>query len=291
MYLRRLTCFGLQDFIRCIKYPYTVKTRGVAGGLHVKKYFFTINKMNCYDEEGNMVNMSEWSTCSVCVSDDYIVREIPHTHWAYRLFKTRSREVMKQHEKSKEHLEHFKEFRCEACKMQFYNRKELEAHQHKLFHKRNAKVDHICQACDMSFEFPSQLEAHLETQKHKEKQAGTKQDLYYCKECDFETKFKSQWNVHIGTKKHKLAVGEIEEKEIHYCPECDYTTKYKSQWEIHCNTSRHKIGVGEMKAFAKPEMYRCELCDYETTIKQVFDKHNLSKKHTMKYIEKNEKNN
>jgi len=247
--------------------------------------------MNFCDEEGNMVNMSDWHTCHYCQNDDYIVDEIPHTHWAYRAFKTKSRDVIKQHEKSEEHMAHFKDYYCSACRQQFWNMKDFEAHQHKMYHKRNAKVDHNCDICELTFEFPSQLEAHLETQRHKEKEAGTKQDLYYCKDCNFETKFKSQWNIHCKSKKHRIAVGEIEEKQVYFCPECDYTTKYESQWNIHCNTSRHKIGIGQERAFAKPNMYRCELCDYETPIKQVFEKHNQSKKHTMKYIVENEKNN
>jgi hypothetical protein len=235
-----------------------------------------------------MVNMSEWHTCSVCQDDDYIVDQIPHTHWAYRQFKTKSRDVMKQHEKSVEHMAHFKNFYCEPCKQQFWNGKEFEAHKHKSYHKRNAKTDHNCHVCDLTFEFPSQLEAHLETQRHKEKADGNYKELYYCKDCDFETKFKSQWNIHCKSKKHCIAIGELEEKQVYFCPECDYTTKYESQWKIHCNTSRHKIGTGEEKAFAKPTLHRCELCDYETPIKQVFEKHTQSKRHIAKYIESKE---
>ena len=51
--------------------------------------------MNCCDEDGNMVNLSSWNVCSYCKDDDYIVDEIPHTHWAYRLFKTKNRDEMK----------------------------------------------------------------------------------------------------------------------------------------------------------------------------------------------------
>lgn len=247
--------------------------------------------MSCYDEDGNMVDMSLWHVCHFCHGDDYINNDIPHTHWAYKQYKTKSRDEMKKHEKSVSHLAHFKDFYCKPCKMQFYTKKEFEKHEHTLYHKRKAKTDHSCDVCQLTFEFPSQLEAHLDTQRHKEKEAGTKQELYYCKECDFETKYKSQWNIHIGTKKHKIAVGELEEKEIYFCPECDYTTKYISQWNIHCNTQRHKIMKGEIRVLAKPEVYRCELCDYETHIKQAFDKHNQSKKHTMKYIENEEKEN
>jgi hypothetical protein len=244
--------------------------------------------MSYYDENGNMVNMSGWYTCVDCKDDSYIVGEIPHTHWAYRVFKTKDRAEMKDHERTESHLAHYKHLRCEDCDMQFYSNKELEAHKHKLFHKRNAKVQHNCDVCDMTFEFPSQYEAHIETQRHKDKQSGSKQDIYYCKDCDFETKFKSQWNIHIETKKHKIAVGEIEEKETYFCPECDYTTKFKSQWNIHCNTQRHKVMTGEVSVFAKPTMHKCELCNYETPIKQVFDKHKQSKKHIMKYLDKQE---
>ena len=243
--------------------------------------------MNRCDEEGFIVDISKWYICSHCKSNDYIVREIPNTHRDYLCYKTTDKNEFNLHNKTQEHLDHFRDYYCDACKMQFYNKKELEDHQHKLFHKRNAKVDHTCDVCNITFGFPSQLEAHKETQKHKEAEIGNKQDIYYCKECDFETKFKSQWNIHCDTKKHKIAVGEIEERETHFCRDCDYTTKYESQWKIHCNTQRHKIMIGEAKAFAKPDMYRCECCDYETSIKQVFDKHNQSKKHIAKYIEKN----
>jgi len=247
--------------------------------------------MNRCDEDGNMIDLSSWNICSFCKDDDYIISSIPHTHWAYRLFKTKSRDVMKQHEKSESHLVHFKDFYCKPCKSQFWNKKDFDKHEHTLSHKRNTKSDHSCDVCELTFEFPSQFEAHLDTQRHKEKEAGTKQELYYCKECNFETKYKSQWNIHIGTKKHKIAIGEIEEKQTYFCKDCDYTTKYESQWDIHCNTQRHKIMKGEIRVLAKPEMYRCELCDYETPIKQAFDKHNQSKKHTIKYIESKEKEN
>jgi len=188
-----------------------------------------------------VVDCSGWFFCSHCKSDDYIIDYFPKEHWAYRDYKTQDRnEYYKVHLKTKEHLDHFKDFKCIPCNMQFWNKKEYEEHTHTLHHKRRAKVDHKCDACNVKFEFISQLEAHNKTKKHQDNANGTgKPDKYVCETCNYETSFKHHYEQHCDGKKHMDKVNGIEKQDSFHCDECNYTTAIKGLFQQHCKSKKH----------------------------------------------------
>lgn len=191
----------------------------------------------------DIIDMSKWHTCQWCVSDSYIIDDIPSTHYAFRQFKTRSTRIFEEHNRSEGHVKHFKKFYCEPCDKQCYFVKEFKSHCETIRHKHQCNITMNCEVCKYSTSDKSNYERHMFTLKHQNAVNGVvkKKEDYVCEPCNFKTKYESKLKEHQETQKHQdLINGTQIKKGPCVCELCNFKALSRSAMLIHEQSKKHQ---------------------------------------------------
>ena len=108
-------------------------------------------------------------------------------------FKTKSERENNLHNKTPEHMAHFKHTYCEPCDKQFWNKPALEAHCETSKHKIAANIRMNCDTCNYATNNPHVMEQHQRSAKHKNAVNGVTKPEYICEKCDYKTNHKSRF--------------------------------------------------------------------------------------------------
>lgn len=224
------------------------------------------------------VEWNKYYMCHHCKGAETLLEDTEDNrkHWAWGSYKTKSQREYNQHNESQDHIDHFKDYLCEGCDKQYFNKHDYEAHCKTALHKKNNKIVIKCNMCEYETYNPFLMEQHNQTQKHIDRMNGVEKETYCCELCNFKTLHKSRLEQHNKTQKHIDKVNGVEKQTVFRCELCDYETSFKHCLEQHNKTQKHQDKVNGIE---KPCCYHCEKCNYSTSIKGLFEQHNNSKKH------------
>lgn len=185
------------------------------------------------------VKWGQWYTCDVCRCEETLLEENEENrkHWSWGRYKTRDALQFSYHEKTQLHLDQYKEYRCDACNVQCWTKKEYEKHCDTYKHKKINKIIMECKLCNYTTYTKSSMEQHVLTQKHRNKAAGIEKEIFKCEPCGYFTRFKSQMEQHLLTRKHN---GKPAEPEEYKCSICNYSTQFKHHLSQHNKSQKHK---------------------------------------------------
>lgn len=154
-------------------------------------------------------------------------------------FKTLSEKENELHNKTLEHMAHFRHTYCEPCNKQCWNKSALEAHCETSKHKKLANISMECKHCKYITTNKQMMGQHELTKKHINAVNGIEKPGYKCEKCNYSTKFKSQFNQHEETDKHQNNIRGIVKPDEYVCVECDYRTHIKSSLDLHKKSKKH----------------------------------------------------
>lgn len=225
------------------------------------------------------IEWNEWYSCSLCKRDETILEDNTwnRQHWSWGVYKTTDKQEFAIHEKTDEHMNHYKKYKCEGCGVQCWSKSEYDIHCETSKHKKTNKIVIECKMCDYTTYSNSSMEQHNGSQKHQNNLAGIEKNSYHCDMCNYSTKFKSQFEQHELTKKHQDALKGISHKQDGYtCEHCKYKTDFKQHLDQHLKTKKHKDTVAGLVVTIN---LHCEKCDYHAISKGLMVQHCKSKKH------------
>lgn len=154
-------------------------------------------------------------------------------------FKTPSEKEHDLHNKTPEHMAHFKHTYCEPCDKQCWNKPALDAHCETSKHKKLANISMECEHCKYVTNNRQMMEQHELTQKHKNAVNGITKPEYICEKCNYKTKFKSQFKQHEETEKHQNNINGVVKPDEYVCGACNYKTHIKSSMTLHEKSRKH----------------------------------------------------
>jgi len=154
-------------------------------------------------------------------------------------FKTPSEKENDLHNKTLEHMAHFKHTYCEPCDKQCWNRSALEAHCETSKHKKLANISMECKHCEYKTSSNQLMSQHNMTQKHINAITGVTKLEFHCETCDYHARYRSDYESHLLTKKHQNNIRGIVKPDEYVCVECDYKTHIKSSLDLHKKSKKH----------------------------------------------------
>lgn len=224
------------------------------------------------------VRWSQWYICNNCKCEETLLEdnEENRKHWSWGSYKTRDALTFSYHEKSEEHLHHFKKYRCDTCDVQCWSNQGYAKHCDTSTHKKINKIVIECKMCEYTTCSKANMEQHTLTQKHQNKLDGVEKQIYTCEPCGYSTYFKSRMEQHNTTRKHNLKPTEPEE---YTCSVCNYSTEFKQRLHQHNMTQKHKNRIA---GIVDDINLHCEKCNYTAASKGLMEQHTKTKKHNKK---------